>query len=360
VRVALVSYYYPEYTLCLANALRAQGERILLVVPSHNLHSVRDMLQPEVETLVFPSRRLRDPLHAFEVRKIVSAIYTWQADVLHVQQGHLWFNLLGLPWLNDLPLVTTVHDVTSHDGDGYARRTPQWVWDIAFRRAKRLIVHGRILGTHLAKLHAIPADHIHVIPHGEFSIYSRWACPTQTAEHTILFFGRIWPYKGLKYLIEAEPRIAAQVPSVKIVIAGEGENLAPYERMMAHRERFEIHNDYIPVEEVAGLFQRAALVALPYTEASQSGVIPIAYAFGKPVVATHVGGIPDMVEDGETGYLVPPHDVPKLAEAITSLLKDGALRQRMGERARRKALTCLSWDTIAAKTREVYRAVTTA
>jgi len=360
VRVALVSYYYPEYTLCLAHALRAQGESVLLVAPSYNLHALRDMLQPEVETLVFPGRRLRDPLNAFEVRKIVSAIHAWQADVVHVQQGHLWFNLFGLPWLNDPPLVTTVHDVTSHAGDGYARRTPQWVWDIAFRRAKRLIVHGQVLGTHLAKRHAIPADRIHVIPHGEFSIYSRWAYPTYAAEDIVLFFGRIWPYKGLKYLIEAEPIIAAQVPSVKIVIAGEGESLAPYEQMMAHRERFEIHNDYIPIEEVAGLFQRAAIVALPYIEASQSGVIPIAYAFGKPVVATHVGSIPDLVEDGETGYLVPPRDAPKLAQAITSLLKDGALRQRMGECARRKAFTHLSWDTIATKTREVYGAATIA
>ncbi len=355
-RVALVSYYYPEYTLSLANALVARRVQTLLLLPKQNLEHLRQSVTPGLVIQPFSGRRLRDPLCTWEVCKIVRAIDSWRPDVIHLQQGHLWFNLVGLPLLRSRRLITTVHDVTSHAGDQYARRTPQWVWDIAARRAVHLIVHGQALKTEVARRYHIPANRIHVIPHGEFSLFSCWAQPDCPEQDIILFFGRIWPYKGLQYLIEAEPLISAQIPSARIVIAGEGESLERYERMMVHRDRFEVHNRFIPAEEVAGLFQRAAVVVLPYVEASQSGVIPLAYTFGKPVIATEVGSIPEVVADGETGCIVPPRDAPRLAEAIVRLLKDPALRHDMGKRARQKAETDLAWDRIAGDVCQVYQA----
>jgi starch synthase len=115
---------------------------------------------------------------------------------------------------------------------------------------------------------------------------------------------------------------------VKIVIAGHGENFDRYQRMMVHPERFVILNRHIDEEEVRRLFQEASVVVLPYVESFQSGVIPIAYTYGKPVVATTVGGLPEMVDDGVTGLLVPPRDERKLAEAIVTVL---ARKRRMGE-----------------------------
>jgi glycosyltransferase involved in cell wall biosynthesis len=105
---------------------------------------------------------------------------------------------------------------------------------------------------------------------------------------------------------------------------------------------------------IARLFQEASIVALPYVEASQSAVLAIAQAFGKPVVATAVGGIPEVVEHGETGYLVPPRDSYSLAEAIVTLLQDPGLRQEMGHKALQKAESELSWPHIARKTLRVY------
>ena len=97
------------------------------------------------------------------------------------------------------------------------------------------------------------------------------------------------------------------------------------------------------------------MVVLPYIEASQSGIIPIAYAFKKPVVVTNVGSIPEVVDDGITGFIVPPKDPDALASAITKLLRDDKLRKEMGESAYRKMEEELSWDKIADKTIEVYR-----
>ena len=127
--------------------------------------------------------------------------------------------------------------------------------------------------------------------------------------------------------------------------------------MITDRESFEIINEFIPDEEIAQLFQRAKLVVLPYIEASQSGIIAIAYAFKKPVIVSSVGSIPEVVDHGKTGLLVPPGDAKALAEAIIELLKDDRLREEMGNNAFAKMEQELSWDKIAEKTLQVYKQV---
>ncbi|PYU09141.1 MAG: hypothetical protein DMG37_24220, partial [Acidobacteria bacterium] len=107
-------------------------------------------------------------------------------------------------------------------------------------------------------------------------------------------------------------------------------------------------------DRAADYFRRATVVVLPYIEASQSGVIPMAYSAGKPVVATTVGGLPEMVENGRTGYLVPPGDSAQLAEGVTKLLLDETLRRRMGANAKRKIEEECSPFVVAQKTIEVY------
>src|SRR5512146_668340 len=97
---------------------------------------------------------------------------------------------------------------------------------------------------------------------------------------------------------------------------------------MVHPDRFLVLNDRICDEQRAELFRNASVVVLPYIEASQSGVVPLAYQYGKPVVATHVGGLPEAVENGRTGLVVPPRDERALASAILRLLGDAELRQR--------------------------------
>jgi len=200
------------------------------------------------------------------------------------------------------------------------------------------------------------AEKVHVLPRGVNSIYLRFIeNGIKEEDGLILFFGRIYEYKGLRYLIEAEPLITEKVPQAKIIIAGTGENFGKYLKMMVHREKFIIHNQAIPSKMVAELFQRASVVVLPYIEASQSGIVPLAYAFKKPVVVTDVGSIPEVVENGKTGYVGPPRDPEKLAQAIIDLLMDREKRRKMGDNGYRKTEEELSWDNIAVKTVEVYK-----
>ena len=170
----------------------------------------------------------------------------------------------------------------------------------------------------------------------------------------MLFFGRIYRYKGLEYLIKAEPTITKEMPSAKIIIAGTGEDFEKYEKTMINRDNFIIHNYCIPYKEGAELFHRCSLVVLPYIEASQSGVVPTTYGFKKPVVVTDVGGIPEIVENGVTGFIVPSKKPRALADAVVKLLKDEKLRNKMGENGYKKLASDLSWDKIAEETIKIY------
>jgi glycosyltransferase involved in cell wall biosynthesis len=96
-------------------------------------------------------------------------------------------------------------------------------------------------------------------------------------------------------------------------------------------------------------------VVLPYIQASQSGVIPVAYAFAKPVVTTNVGCLADVVTDRQTGLVIPPGDISALAAAMIQLLSDAVLRNSLGQNAYQKMRDELSWDKIARMTFAVYQ-----
>jgi glycosyltransferase involved in cell wall biosynthesis len=224
--------------------------------------------------------------------------------------------------------------------------------------SRYLLVHGERLRETMISDYRQPSSKVKSIPIGPhnidaFRMYEREGI--EEDGNVVLFFGRILEYKGLEYLIKAEPYITRQVPDAKIVIAGSGDDFKKYEGLMAHKDRFEVIHHYISYKEGAELFQRASVVALPYIEASQSGVVSTAYGFKKPVIVTDVGSIPEVVDDGETGLIVPPRDPEALAKAIVKLLKDKKLRKRMGENGFTKLNTDLSWDNVIRQTLLIYK-----
>ncbi|MHB0870312.1 MAG: glycosyltransferase family 4 protein, partial [Chloroflexota bacterium] len=303
-KVALLSYDFAEYCVRLASALARDAE-VRLLLPSETTRHHLWRVNPAVQLRLFGKPRLRQPVRQLQTNyTILQEISRFDPDVIHLQQGHMWFNF-ALPLLRRYPLVLTVHDPQHHLGDRDVQRTPQWVMDLGFRHASQLIVHGQRLKRVVVDRLRVPAEGVHVIPtvvRGDDRAFHQ----IQEEENQILFFGRIWGYKGLEYLIRAEPLITARVPEARIVIAGQGEDFDRYRRMMAHPERFQVHNQHIPDHRVAEFFRRASVVVLPYVDASQSAVIAHAYTFSKPVVSTNVGGLPDLVDHGRTGLLVPP------------------------------------------------------
>ncbi len=350
-KVAFVSYDFGEYCIRLAGAM-AQDARVMLLLPRQLAAPHSALLNPAVDFRPFHKPRYRQVAEQIRtVSWLIRQIEGFDPDVVHLQQGHPWFNL-ALARLRHRPLVVTAHDPRRHMGDHEGRKVPQFLYDHGFRRASQLIVHGSPLKDVLVDELRIPEERVHVIPHIVLG-----SAPDRAGEEApvILFFGRIWEYKGLDYLIRAEPMITKEVPDARIVIAGTGEDFGRYRAMMVHPERFEVHNEFVSDGDRDDLFSRASVVVLPYVDASQSGVIPLAYTFSKPVVATTVGALPEAVEHGRTGYLVPPRDESALAEAVIRLLKDRELRLSMGAAGKRKIDTEASPETVARETLAVYR-----
>lgn len=352
-KIAFVSYDFPEYSIRHVNEMADHAE-VLLLLPQHTSREYLSLLDPRVRFEPFHKPRLRQP-----TRQMVTAltllrrIHRFLPDVVHFQNGHMYFNL-AMPLLKKFPLVITIHDAQQHLGDHESGYTPQGIMDFGFRRADRVIVHGRSLVEIVVEKFGFEPSHIHVLPHIAIG-NTQTPLPISDDGQAILFFGRIWQYKGLEYLVRAMPQVNAEFPAARCIIAGRGEDLELYRQWMDDPDVFEIHNDWISDELRSQLFASCSMVVLPYIEASQSGVIPIAYAFEKPVIATLVGGLPDMIEHGQTGLLVPPRDVVRLAEAICQLLRDRAARVAMGRAGKRKLVDQCAPSVVVPQTLEVYR-----
>lgn len=285
--------------------------------------------------------------------RLIKIIKHEEPDVIHIAFEDVIVGILIYLLHGRYPLVLTEHDPSPHFGESLLVKIN---WGIARFLSERsvdaIIVHGEKLKNILIS-RGISDDKVQVIPHGDYSFYCKWDMCPQTEEKSILFFGLIREYKGLDYLLKAIPIVNESVKDVQYIIAGDGD-LQQYNSLFYDDINYDIYNYFIPDEEVASFFQRASIVVLPYTDASQSGVVPIAYAFKKPVIVTNVGSIPEVVDNGKTGIIIPPKDVESLAEAIIHLLVNDDLRNQMGENAYHKMKNDLSWSSIAHKTVELY------
>jgi alpha-maltose-1-phosphate synthase len=291
---------------------------------------------------------IKNTLMVTRLSQFYKTIKNVHPDIIHLQLCNPWICLF-LPFLKDYKIITTIHDVEPHIG---SRQIDQKIaTDIHIKFSDCVIVHGNKAKSFLEK--KTSTKKICVVPHGDYSFFTKITKDDyQEDDGTVLFFGRIVEYKGLKYLIQAAPKIAESIKNIKIIIAGSG-SLDEYKDMI-NSPYFEIHNDFIKDDDVGKYFQRASVVVLPYIECTQTGVIPIAYAFKKPVVVTNVGSIPEVVDDGITGFVVPPKDPNSLAEAIIKILSNKNLRKQMGDNAYKKMKDELSWDAIADKTTMIY------
>ena len=346
-----------DYQIQLANTL-CKRERVLLMIPTNRLsiEYLKTVDQKVDIYLLGKGKPLYHPMSLLILRNFIKKLDEFKPDVIHLQIGGGIIYLALLTFLKKYPIVSTFHDVKLHLGE--ESRLLAFTRYLIRKYSNQIIVHGEKLKEQMIKEYNIPEDKVHAIPIGEhevapFKKYERE--DIKEDGNLILFFGRIYEYKGLEYLIKAEPMITKEVPDAKIIIAGTGENFKKYEEMMVNRDNFIVHNYRIPYKEGAELFQRCSVVVLPYIDASQSGVIPTAYGFKKPIVVTDVGSIPEIVDDGVTGFIVPPRNTEALADAIVKLLEDEDLRKQMGESAYKKLKTDLSWDKIAGKTIEVYK-----
>ena len=166
----------------------------------------------------------------------------------------------------------------------------------------------------------------------------------------VLFFGFIKPYKGVDHLIEAAGPLRQEFgDGLRVLIVGDiyGEKQPYLDRIAASpgRDIIDLVDGFVPDETVEDYFLAADLAVLPYVSATQSGIVQIAYNYDLPVVTTAVGGLPEVVRDGATGFIVPPADSDALAAAVTRFFREDHAAAFAEAVAAEKAK--YSWDHLA-------------
>jgi glycosyltransferase involved in cell wall biosynthesis len=239
----------------------------------------------------------------------------------------------------------TVHDPVTHPGDATSPPAIRALKRRLRGGASLLIVHSEALAGELAATGEAHAP-IEVVPHGageaEF---------TPPPPDSLLFFGRMSYYKGLDVLLDAMARIWEERPQTKLTVAGEGE--IPAHQALSD-PRVEVRREYLAEDDLPGLFAAATCVVLPYRQASQSGVGSLAMQHGRAVVASRVGGLPELVSD-EWGRLVEPEDAGALATSVLEVVGTPGLAERLGRRAAARVAEEIGWKAVAARTLALYR-----
>ena len=357
-KVALISFHFAEYASRLALALDAWHE-VLLILDSADAEyelsrSLRDALVRRGNVLWFKRQRRRRA--ALDVIRLMREMRRFRPDVIHVQE----MGSRVATWTNDLlrysiPLILTVHDPVFHSGADRLRseRFPPWIGRLR-ARADRLIVHGERVREEWRGREPDLSCRLASVQHGVLGDYQGRVETIPEKPPVFLFFGRIEDYKGLGFALEAGELLALRGFNFRLVVAGTGSALDRYRPQICQMPWVELMDRRIHADEIQQIFGRASAVVLPYTDATQSGVAAMAFGFGRPVIATCVGGLPDVVANEYNGLLVPPKDVGALAEAMARFIESEKLSEQLRRGATERARRELSWDVIARETSVVY------
>ncbi len=346
-----------QYTHNLANAIALRKHKVVLATSKE---FETKSLPRKYEVMEVFNRFSTNPLRMlhffYNVKKI-------NPDVIHIQ-GAIHPCLYLMLWkiigkISDGLFIYTSHDILPKKGKIYHN----YILKQLYSGMSCNIVHSRQNKDLLLQHFKIGSEKIAVLSVGNNMALAGDLMPGQEIhipenKKIILFFGIIEPQKGLMTLIKALPDIKKEIENVILFIAGQPfEDMSMYQaeiKKLNLKDAVKLKLEYIPLNEIPHIFRRADLVVLPYNQVSQSGVILSAYSFGKPVVATSVGGMPELVQEGKTGFLVPPDNPLALAKAVAGLLKDDNLREEMGSNALEYINKECSWQTIARQTEEIY------
>ncbi len=285
------------------------------------------------------------------------------------------FEAFFLAWLRfrGLCLTQICHEFELRErGSAPAAYLANRLYTAVYAQFSLIFLHGESNRRRFLQLFPQPEGKTAVIPHGNERIFAeqhggeavreklRRQYRLADGEPVILFFGNLTPSKGLPELLRAFARARCQAPA-RLIVAGYPTKYINLPILRETAVNLGIADSvvfdarYIPIAEVGPLMELATVVAYPYLSSTQSGSLQVAYSFGRPVVATAVGGLPDVVEDGRSGFLVPPANPEALGEALGKIISSPALAQEMGAYARHLSQTRFAWGPIGAQIIAIYQ-----
>lgn len=289
------------------------------------------------------------------VKDEISFIESIKPDVIH----HIgWPSVCEYPIQKKFgyKMLITMHDPVPHVINVQSR-----IYRCFRRLTKNSVNHYVLLNSQLTnkfvQYYGINENRVHYSRLGNFDVIKVYGDTPIVDGKYLLYFGRISPYKGVEYLLQAFKTIKDKYPDIKLVLAGSGRyhfDITPFQ----NDQQIVFINRYIANEELASLIRNSLFVICPYVSATQSGVVASAFALDKPVIATKVGGLPDMIQDGKTGLLVKERDADALSNAIVRLLSETDLLDSMPNSIRSEALNSInSWTKIADTYVDIYKTI---
>lgn len=304
-----------------------------------------------VKFFIYHNLKLRSFKNIFLSFKLVNKLKNY--DVIHFNGTNGVLPLL-IFLLRKKKLIFTIHDINSHSGEKTRFNFAEKLNEYIIKSKYPLVVQNIPDYEYLKKKYSSIAEKFKFIPFGVLDIYREFEGVKKEITYSdILFFGRISLYKGIEYLIAAIEKLKGRGIYLKTIIAGNGEKY--FDTNKFDELGIMLINRYISNAELVSLITGTKIVICPYTDTTQSGVVMTAFAFNKPVIASNVGGFPEVVKDGITGFLVSPKDSDALASKIELLISDLNLLKKMENNIQAiSASGEYSWQHIAMKMRELY------
>lgn len=388
-RVLFISFFNPFTTeggvaahtrgLCQALAKIGCEVYILILIPNNRLHN---QLRNINEIRIFQKKYInhflsRIPSINANILPLISSgdviklCKQYGIDIIHGQSPSSWGYSMFRE--NKIPFLVTLHSTSFGELKSYInipfsninlRTTVEVINEVVsalstsieYKRANKIIAVSKALAEEAIKYFHLSTERIVVIHNGidlqGLNVYYK----KRKEDQTILSVGRLVWRKGFKFLIDAMPNVLSEYPDARLFIVGDGDQQVPLQRLVKklgidHAVKF---LGRVSTEKLYSLYCKADVYVQPSLYEPCGITILEAMSFGKPIVATNVGGTPELITNGVEGLLVKPKDSEHLAKAITCLFSDSSLKKKLGDNARRRVERDFTWEVVAKKTMKLY------
>ena len=373
-KICMIGPVYPykggisHYTGMMARNLKKEHEVITI---SYKMQYPKILFKREQRDYENESFKIEDAqflintANPFNIASVAKKIRKMEPDLVIIQWWHPYFapcyKILKSK-LKKIPTILLCHNVFPHERFPLDRKLTRMV----MKKASGYIVHASKEAEDLKTICDNPLYEVTPLPtYNSFKIQNmtkeegRKLINIDESRKMILFFGFVREYKGLKHIINAMPAIKEKNPDLDLYIVGDFDgDKETYTELIERlnvQDSIKIVDGYIPDKEVEKYFAASDLVVLPYESATQSAIVQIAYGFSKPCIVTEVGGLPEVVDDGETGYVIPPFSPEALAEAVNKYFaenKQGEFSENVDKAAYR-----FSWDRMNEVVLRLYKRI---
>ena len=361
-RIAIIAFYHPESSLCLARYIAKQNIYV-------DYYIITDLLRNKGAVAGFKYYKAKKKLGIHNLSSDeIPEIYEYSKNlpikynlirILSYSQK-LWFankfilyhslinirnkkydaiNIIGQhPWveyihniLRNENITHSFHEVGSHQNG----TTVTSLIERVIRDRSKVILHSNSTYKRFCSIPNAKCCMVANIPFGKFEtmlLYQencKLNIPLNLKYITFLFYGYIKPYKGLDLLMEADKILSTHTTNYNIIIAGGGDD--PALEYFRERKNCYILNRYMSNNELIALNKLSSVVVLPYKSASQSGIVPTTFMLGKPVIATRVGALQEVINDSYNGLLVEPNNPQDFANAMLNIMTNQELYSQLCE-----------------------------